>query len=140
MTRSQPPVGDRAFARRGVPGIAPAQDQPSDPPLLADWGGGAVQSDADESVRRELARLTDLLHRNFAEDGEAGLLKALADTSDPVAADSARHFLEQIRRLAEALAADARRWASSAPTAAAIADFQREVLSLLEAVDQRLHA
>lgn len=100
---------------------------------------GEVEGEAAaEAVRRELARLTALLRRHFSAGGEDSLLPALADTSDPVAAASARQFLDQIRMLAESLHRDAGRWADSVPAAGAFADFRRETMALLQGVEERL--
>lgn len=93
---------------------------------------------AGEAVRRELARLTALLRRHFSKGGDESLLSVLADTHDPAATASAHEFLEQIRTLAEALEVDAGRWAGSAATAGAFADFRRETLALLQGVEEQL--
>ena len=98
----------------------------------------ALQAEAAETIRRELSRLTALLRRHFGHGGEESLLPALADTSNTEAAAGARAFLTQIRTLAEGLEADARRWADSAPTAGAFADFRREALALLAGVEDRI--
>ena len=93
---------------------------------------------AAESIRRELSRLTTLLRRHFSSGGDESLLPMLADASNPAAAEGARAFLAEIRKLAEALEADSRRWAGSALTAGAFADFRREALALLAGVEERL--
>ena len=98
----------------------------------------ALQAEAAETIRRELSRLTALLRRHFSQGGEESLLPALADTSNPESAAGARAFLTQIRTLAEGLEADARRWADSAPTAGAFADFRREAMALLAGVEDRI--
>jgi hypothetical protein len=97
-----------------------------------------LQAEAAETIRRELSRLTALLRRHFSQGGAENLLPALADTSNTEAAAGARAFLTQIRTLAEGLEADARRWADSAPTAGAFADFRREALALLAGVEDRI--
>ena len=107
-------------------------------PGLSEQGRRADEAQAAETIRRELARLTALLRRHFSQNGEESLLPALADTSNPEAAEGARAFLSQIRSLAEALEADARRWADSGPTAGAFADFRREALAVLAGVEDRL--
>ena len=131
MTRSEPLPPDRATAVGAGTGVTG---------VIGDGGvaGGRAAAMADDAIRRELARLTVLLRRHFSQGGEESLLPMLADTSDPAAAEGARAFLAQIRMLAEALEADARRWADSAPTAGAFADFRREALALLAGVEERI--
>ena len=91
-----------------------------------------------EAIRRELTRLTALLHRHFNRGGADSLLPALADPSDAEALASGRQFLGQIRALAEALEADARRWSGWADLTDAFADFRRETLALLQGVEDRI--
>ena len=97
-----------------------------------------LQAEAAETIRRELSLLTARLRRHFSQGGEESLLPALADTSNPESAASARAFLTQIRILAEGLESHARRWANSATTAGAFADFRREALALLAGVEDRI--
>lgn len=129
MTRSKPVPPERAMTAGAAMGVIAAP-----PSRRVDQHGLR----AGETIRRELSRLTALLKRHFSQGGEESLLPMLADTSDPAAADRAQAFLAQIGALAEALEVDARRWAGSVPTAGAFADFRREAIAVLAAVEERL--
>ena len=133
MTRSESLPPARANAAGDGTGViaAPAKD-------VASAAERDSSQAAGEAVRRELARLTALLRRHFSPSGEDSLLPALADTSDPAAAASARQFLDQIRMLASSLERDAGRWAGSERAAGAFADFRRETMALLQGVEERL--
>lgn len=140
MTRSETTPPDCATTAGSATGVIAAPDKADS--LKADSHAAdshaALQAEAAETIRRALLRLTALLRRHFSQDGEESLLPALADTSNTDAAVGARAFLTQIRTLAEGLEADARRWADSAPTAGAFADFRREALALLAGVEDRI--
>ena len=145
VTRSLPPLPDCATTAGAATGVMAAPERPDSHRVdshRADSHGSdsheALQAEAAETIRRELSRLTALLRRHFGHGGEESLLPALADTSNTEAAAGARAFLTQIRTLAEGLEADARRWADSAPTAGAFADFRREALALLAGVEERI--
>lgn len=122
MTRTEPQAGDCAVGRRGGAGVASAPFAEAD----------------TAAVRRELGRLTALLHRHFNRGDPDSLLPALANARDPDSAALARHFLGQIRSLAQALETGARRWPGSPDLADAFADFRRETLALLEGVEEQL--
>lgn len=124
MTRSRPLPPDRAIAAGAGTGVTAA---PPD-----------VTAAAAEAVRRELSRLTTLLRRHFRAGDEDSLLRALTNTSDPATAASARAFLKQIRELADVLQRDADNWPESLPATAALADFRRETMALLNGVEDRL--
>ena len=130
VTRSLSPPPDCATTAGAATGVMAAPERTD--------SHEALQAEAAETIRRELSRLTALLRRHFGHGGEESLLPALADTSNTEAAAGARAFLTQIRTLAEGLEADARRWADSAPTAGAFADFRREALALLAGVEDRI--
>lgn len=135
VTRSEPLPLDRANAAGAGTGVTAA------PSRMGTARGAAPEGKRDpdaEPVRRELARLTALLRRHFSQGGDDSLLPALADTSDPAAAASARQFLDQIRTLAESLLVDADRWSASPPASGALADFRRETMALLQGVEERL--
>ena len=145
VTRSLPPLPDCATTAGAPTGVMAAPERPDshrvDSHRVDSHGADShevLQAEAAETIRRELSRLTALLRRHFSRGGEESLLPALADTSNPESAAGARAFLTQIRTLAEGLEADARRWADSAPTAGAFADFRREALALLAGVEERI--
>ena len=135
VTRSLSPPPDCATTAGAATGVMAAPERPNS---RRSDSHEALQAEAAETIRRELSRLTALLRRHFGHGGEESLLPALADTSNTEAAAGARAFLTQIRTLAEGLEADARRWADSAPTAGAFADFRREALALLAGVEDRI--
>ncbi len=140
VTRSLPPLPDCATTAGAATGVMAAPERPDSHRVDSHGADSheALQAEAAETIRRELSRLTALLRRHFSQGGEESLLPALADTSNTEAAAGARAFLTQIRTLAEGLEADARRWADSAPTAGAFADFRREALALLAGVEDRI--
>ena len=100
-------------------------------------GGGdhAGGDPAGDDIEHELARLAALLHRHFDGSRADNLLPALANPRD---ADGARVFLDQIRDLAQTLGAEARRESGAAPTAGAIGDLRRELLSLIDRFEERV--
>ena len=89
------------------------------------------------AIDRELARLASLLHRHFDEGRPDSLVPVLANPRDP---DSARVFLDQIRDLAQTLDADAPRLAGRAPAAGPYDDLRREIITLIDTLEERLGA
>jgi hypothetical protein len=124
VTRSLSPPPDCATTAGAATGVMAAPERSDSDGANSHRADSheALQAEAAETIRRELSRLTALLRRHFSQSGAESLLPALADTSNTEAAAGAR----------------AGRWADSAPTAGAFADFRREVLALLAGVEDRI--